>query len=105
MIIASSSPGQAGHGRADEDQGDGTAAAVLERRAPRDIDTGTGDESCDALSVIRRPPPDLPLARKDVPELLDGLKVAGAAHHAGWHGRMDHVAARPIRKEADVSPQ
>jgi hypothetical protein len=66
-------------GRAGEDKGHVPGAAVLKGRAERDVDTHAGDEPGDALRAVRRAAPDLSLAREDIPILVDGPEVAGAA--------------------------
>ena len=56
LIVAG--PGR--HGRAGEDEGRGAGAAILERRAERDVDAHTRDESGDALLAVQRPAPTSP---------------------------------------------
>src|SRR5918999_4792399 len=55
--------------------------------------------------AVRRAAPDLSLAREDVPILVDGPEVAGAANHPRRHGRVDHVAVRSVHEETDTSSQ
>src|SRR4029079_11094061 len=90
-------------GRAGKDKRHAPGAAILKGRAERDVDTHAGDEPGDALMAVRRAAPDLSLAREDVPILVDGPEVAGAANHPRRHGRMDHVAVRSIHEQSDAS--
>src|SRR4029077_13287457 len=92
-------------GRAGEDKGHVAGAAILKGRSERDVHTHAGDEPGDALMAVRRAAPDLSLAREDVPILVDGPEVAGAANHPRRHGRVDHVAVRSVHEETDTSSQ
>ena len=65
----------------------------------------TGDEPGDALTAVRCPAPDFSLAREDEPIFVDGPEAAGAAHHPRRHGRVDHVAVRPVHQVANISPK
>src|SRR5262245_2569742 len=92
-------------GRAGEDKGHASGAAILKGRAERDVDTHAGDELGDALMAVRRAAPDLSLTGEDVPILVDGPEMAGAANHPRQHGRVDHVAVRSVHEETDTSSQ
>src|SRR6478735_1723691 len=92
-------------GRAGEDKGHGSGAAVLKGRTKRDVDTHAGDEPGDAFMAVQRAAPDLSLAREDVPILVDGAEVAGAANNPRRNGRVDHVAVRSVHEETDTSSQ
>jgi hypothetical protein len=71
-------------------------ASILKGRAERDVDAHAGEELGDALMAVRSAAPDLSLAREDVPILIDGPEVAGAANHPWRHGRVDHVAVLSV---------
>src|SRR5512132_2695699 len=92
-------------GRDRADKGHVRGAAVLKGCAERDVDTHAQGEPGDALLAVRRAPPVFSLAREDVPVLVDGPEMAGAANHPWWHGRVDHVAVRPVHQETDMSSQ
>jgi hypothetical protein len=103
MITACSSPGQGG--RAVQVK---TSATLPVQRYWNAVPNGMsivtpGMSRGDALAAVRSATPDLALAQEDVPVLLYGPEMAGAADHTRRNGRVDHVSVRPIHQEADMS--
>src|SRR5262249_26050368 len=89
------------HGDAEELEWADAGAAILERRSDRDVDGDTCFQN-GCLFTCALPPPYLPSARQDVPELahrgVDGRPV----DLTWWDGGVDHVAGLAFHQVPDL---